>query len=166
VGNAAWRQVQLDVYGELLDAAHRLQPELGVPGKLTRQFLTDLANGAAAHWQEADQGIWEIRGQLQHFLYSHADVLGRHRPRHRPGQADRVRPRDTTQVITGPPLPRHDPAVVETDHQVHPHSQPARNPLGHPDDIWHDRSSGHAVHQPDRPSLPQNSVSSTRVSPR
>ena len=70
VGNAAWRQVQLDVYGELLDAAHRLQPELGEPGELTRQFLTDLADGAAAHWQEADQGIWEIRGQPQHFLYS------------------------------------------------------------------------------------------------
>jgi GH15 family glucan-1,4-alpha-glucosidase len=70
VGNAAWRQVQLDVYGELLDAAHRLQPELGEPSELTRQFLTDLADGAAAHWQEPDHGIWEIRGQPQHFLYS------------------------------------------------------------------------------------------------
>lgn len=70
VGNAAWRQVQLDVYGELLDAAHRLQPELGEPGELTRQFLTDLADGAAAHWQEPDYGIWEVRGEPQHFLYS------------------------------------------------------------------------------------------------
>ena len=70
VGNAAWQQVQLDVYGELLDAACRLRPELGEPGQLTRQFLIDLADGAAARWREPDHGIWEIRGQPRHFLYS------------------------------------------------------------------------------------------------
>jgi GH15 family glucan-1,4-alpha-glucosidase len=70
VGNAAWRQVQLDVYGELLDAAHRLRPELGEPGDMTCQFLTDLADGAAAHWGEPDHGMWEMRGEPRHFLYS------------------------------------------------------------------------------------------------
>jgi GH15 family glucan-1,4-alpha-glucosidase len=70
VGNAAWRQLQLDVYGELLDAAHRLQPQLGELDEPTRRFLIDLADGAAAHWQAPDQGIWEVRGGPQHFLYS------------------------------------------------------------------------------------------------
>jgi len=70
VGNAAWRQRQLDVYGELLDAAHRLQPQLGEPDDRTRQFLIDLADGAATRWQQPDQGIWEVRGHPQHFLYS------------------------------------------------------------------------------------------------
>jgi len=70
VGNGAWRQVQLDVYGELLDAAHRLRPQLGDLDDLTRQFLIDLVDGAATRWQEPDHGIWEVRGQPQHFLHS------------------------------------------------------------------------------------------------
>jgi len=70
VGNAAWRQLQLDVYGELLDAAHRLRPQLGELDDRTRQFLIDLADGAATRWLQPDQGIWEVRGGPQHFLYS------------------------------------------------------------------------------------------------
>ena len=37
---------------------------------VTRRFLADLADIAAARWQEADQGIWEVRGEPRHFLYS------------------------------------------------------------------------------------------------
>src|SRR5207244_5430605 len=36
----------------------------------TRQFLADLADTAAARWQEKDQGIWEVRGEPRDFLYS------------------------------------------------------------------------------------------------
>ncbi len=36
----------------------------------TRHFLADLADTAAARWQETDRGIWEVRGEPRHFLYS------------------------------------------------------------------------------------------------
>src|SRR5205823_5965827 len=70
VGNGAWSQRQLDVYGELLDAAYRLPDQLERFGAATRRFLADLADTAAARWQERDQGIWEVRGEPRHFLYS------------------------------------------------------------------------------------------------
>jgi alpha,alpha-trehalase len=70
VGNGAWNQRQLDVYGELLAAARRLAEELGEPDLLTRQFLAAAADMAASRWQEKDQGIWEIRGEPRDFLYS------------------------------------------------------------------------------------------------
>ncbi len=70
VGNGAWSQSQVDVYGELLDAAHRLADQLGDLDSDTRAFLVACAGAATRLWQEADQGIWEIRGQPQHFLYS------------------------------------------------------------------------------------------------
>jgi alpha,alpha-trehalase len=70
VGNGAWRQRQLDVYGELLDAAQRLLDQLGELDPVTRQFLTAAADTAASRWREKDQGIWEIRGEPRDFLYS------------------------------------------------------------------------------------------------
>jgi GH15 family glucan-1,4-alpha-glucosidase len=70
VGNDAWNQRQLDVYGELLDAAHRLPEQLDRLGPETRGFLADLADTAASRWQEHDQGIWEVRGEPRDFLYS------------------------------------------------------------------------------------------------
>jgi alpha,alpha-trehalase len=70
VGNAAWLQRQLDVYGELLVAAQRLVDQLGELDPVTRRFLTAAADTAAARWQEKDQGIWEVRGEPQDFLYS------------------------------------------------------------------------------------------------
>jgi alpha,alpha-trehalase len=70
VGNGAWSQRQLDVYGELLDAAYRLPDQLDRLGPVTKQFLADLADTAATRWHEKDQGIWEIRGEPRDFLYS------------------------------------------------------------------------------------------------
>jgi alpha,alpha-trehalase len=70
VGNGAWLQRQLDVYGELLDAAQRLVDQLGELDPVTRQFLTAAADTAAACWRQQDQGIWEIRGEPRDFLYS------------------------------------------------------------------------------------------------
>jgi GH15 family glucan-1,4-alpha-glucosidase len=70
IGNGAWNQRQLDIYGALLSAARRLRGQLGELDEVTRHFLVEVADAAAAHWQEPDQGIWEVRGGPQHFLYS------------------------------------------------------------------------------------------------
>jgi GH15 family glucan-1,4-alpha-glucosidase len=70
VGNGAWNQRQMDVYGELLGAAQRLVEQLGELDPITRQFLIAAADTAAVRWKEKDQGIWEIRGEPRDFLYS------------------------------------------------------------------------------------------------
>ncbi len=70
IGNGAWLQRQLDVYGELLDAAQRLAGQLGELDPVTKRFLTVCADTAAARWREKDQGIWEMRGEPQDFVYS------------------------------------------------------------------------------------------------
>jgi alpha,alpha-trehalase len=70
VGNGAWAQRQLDVYGELLGAAQRLADQLGELDPVTQQFLAAAADTAASRWNEKDQGIWEIRGKPRDFLYS------------------------------------------------------------------------------------------------
>jgi GH15 family glucan-1,4-alpha-glucosidase len=70
VGNGAWDQQQIDVYGELLGAAHRLRDQIAHIDDDTKRFLVACADAAATHWVEQDQGIWEVRGDAQHFLYS------------------------------------------------------------------------------------------------
>jgi GH15 family glucan-1,4-alpha-glucosidase len=70
VGNGAWTQRQLDVYGELLGAAQRLVDQLGELDPVTRRFLAAAADTAASRWKEKDQGIWEIRGEPRDFVYS------------------------------------------------------------------------------------------------
>lgn len=70
VGNGAWEQRQLDVYGELLAAARRLRGQLRNLDEVTCTFLVEVADAAAARWMERDQGIWEVRGEPKDFLYS------------------------------------------------------------------------------------------------
>jgi GH15 family glucan-1,4-alpha-glucosidase len=70
VGNGAWTQRQVDVYGELLAAVYRLRDQISELDPATRDFLVAVANTAARRWTEKDQGIWEIRGPQQDFLYS------------------------------------------------------------------------------------------------
>jgi GH15 family glucan-1,4-alpha-glucosidase len=60
VGNGAWDQPQLDVYGELLDAAAQLREQLGVPSRTTRDFLVGLADSAAARLAGPRQ--WNMGG--------------------------------------------------------------------------------------------------------
>lgn len=62
IGTGAWNQQQIDVYGELLDAAGRLAEQLGSLDDDTRRFLVTCADTASERWREKDQGIWEVRG--------------------------------------------------------------------------------------------------------
>jgi len=70
VGNAAWSQRQLDGYGNVLLAAHRLRGQLADMTETARRFLAEIADAAASRWQEPDHGIWEIRGKPKHYLHS------------------------------------------------------------------------------------------------
>jgi alpha,alpha-trehalase len=70
IGNGAWDQVQLDVYGELLSAAWLLADQVGAFDPVTARFLVDVADTAATRWEQPDQGIWEVRGEPRHFVYS------------------------------------------------------------------------------------------------
>jgi GH15 family glucan-1,4-alpha-glucosidase len=70
IGNAAYQQLQLDIHGELMDSIY-LYDKWGEPishdlwGNLVR-----LINWVAENWTHPDEGIWEVRGGRQEFLYS------------------------------------------------------------------------------------------------
>jgi GH15 family glucan-1,4-alpha-glucosidase len=70
VGNGAWNQTQLDVYGELLNSLHLYREQLGDLHPEIQRFVSDLASTAAERWQEKDQGMWEMRGDPLHHLSS------------------------------------------------------------------------------------------------
>ena len=70
VGNGAWKQAQLDVYGELLGAAYRYRQMLTEIDPHVRYLLVSLADAAMSVWREPDRGIWEIRGEPRHFTHS------------------------------------------------------------------------------------------------
>ncbi len=70
VGNGAWGQVQLDVYGELLNSLWLFREKLGVLHPEIQAFAADLADTAADRWSERDQGMWEMRGEPRHHLSS------------------------------------------------------------------------------------------------
>jgi GH15 family glucan-1,4-alpha-glucosidase len=70
IGNAAYDQFQLDVYGEVLDAAH-LKREIGLPTTPDAWHVQrHLVEFVAKHWRDADEGIWEVRGPRRHFTHS------------------------------------------------------------------------------------------------
>ncbi|HLF68662.1 MAG TPA: glycoside hydrolase family 15 protein [Gaiellaceae bacterium] len=70
VGNGAWGQRQLDVYGELLDALHLYHDRLGELHPEIQRFVAELADAAARGWHEKDAGMWEMRGEPRHHLSS------------------------------------------------------------------------------------------------
>jgi GH15 family glucan-1,4-alpha-glucosidase len=70
IGNGAWNQRQIDVYGELLGAVHRLADRVPDHGPATRRFLVAVADAAARRWRDQDHGIWEVRGEPRDFVYS------------------------------------------------------------------------------------------------
>ncbi len=69
IGNAAFDQRQLDVYGQVIDFAH-LYESLGVRfGAPHRSLLRRLAEHTERHWREPDQGMWEVRSPPRHFVH-------------------------------------------------------------------------------------------------
>ena len=70
VGNGAWDQVQLDVYGELLNSLWLYREKLGDLHPEIQAFVADLADTAARRWTETDSGMWEMRGEPRHHLSS------------------------------------------------------------------------------------------------
>jgi GH15 family glucan-1,4-alpha-glucosidase len=70
VGNGAHRQLQLDIYGELMDSIY-LYNKYGNPISYDLWIgLRRLVNWVCDHWQQQDEGIWEVRSGRQHFVYS------------------------------------------------------------------------------------------------
>jgi GH15 family glucan-1,4-alpha-glucosidase len=70
IGNDAYRQLQLDIYGELFDAVY-LYNKYGEP--ISYELWTDLrrlVEWLLERWRQPDEGIWEVRSGRQHFLYS------------------------------------------------------------------------------------------------
>jgi alpha,alpha-trehalase len=70
VGNGAWNQTQLDVYGELLNTLYLYKERLGELHPEIQQFVAELADAAAADWGQKDAGMWEMRGEPRHHLSS------------------------------------------------------------------------------------------------
>ncbi len=70
IGNGAYDQLQLDIYGELIDAIY-LHDKYGVPVSYeTWASVRRFVNWVCDHWQETDEGVWEVRGGQQQFVYS------------------------------------------------------------------------------------------------
>nr|WP_265519837.1 glycoside hydrolase family 15 protein [Nitratireductor luteus] len=70
IGNAACNQLQLDVYGELLDALHQARNHGLAPVPSGWDLLEKLIHHLEAVWEQPDEGIWEVRGGPRHFTYS------------------------------------------------------------------------------------------------
>jgi len=70
IGNDAYRQLQLDVPGEVLEAAHNYLNAGGRIGPRIWGLLESFVNAACELWQQPDSGIWEVRGGPYHFVHS------------------------------------------------------------------------------------------------
>ncbi len=70
IGNAAYLQMQLDIYGALLDAVYLYNKYASPISAELWKDLRRLVNWVCDHWRGVDNGIWEVRGPQQHFVYS------------------------------------------------------------------------------------------------
>jgi len=69
-GNAASEQVQLDVYGEVMDALHQARCAGMIPDPSAWALQQVLTEHVERHWHEPDEGIWEVRSGRRHFTHS------------------------------------------------------------------------------------------------
>ncbi|MGV3764273.1 glycoside hydrolase family 15 protein [Parapedobacter sp.] len=70
IGNGAHEQIQLDIYGELMDSVYLYDKNVE---SISYQFWKDLSRHVdwlSKNWQISDEGIWEVRGGKKQFLYS------------------------------------------------------------------------------------------------
>lgn len=72
IGNGAAGQCQLDITGEWLDcvAAVYLRPDAPVPDAWLARLVASAVTATCEHWGDRDSGIWEIRAEPRHFVYS------------------------------------------------------------------------------------------------
>lgn len=72
IGNGAADQLQLDIYGAVVDAAYRYVREGGRLNREMRQVLVGFGETVCRRWHEPDEGIWELRSGRQHHTLSRA----------------------------------------------------------------------------------------------
>jgi GH15 family glucan-1,4-alpha-glucosidase len=70
IGNGAYRQLQLDIYGELMDAVYLYNKYVEPIGYDGWARLRRLVDWLCDNWRREDEGIWEVRGGRRHFVYS------------------------------------------------------------------------------------------------
>ena len=72
VGNAAYQQFQLDIYGEVMDALHQARDQGIPPEDWAWELQRELIEEVEHIWREPDAGIWEARHDREHFTHSRA----------------------------------------------------------------------------------------------
>jgi GH15 family glucan-1,4-alpha-glucosidase len=70
IGNGACDQIQIDVFGELMDALHTARKSQLGPNQDAWRFQQTLLSRLEGLWREPDEGIWEVRGGRKHFVHS------------------------------------------------------------------------------------------------
>jgi GH15 family glucan-1,4-alpha-glucosidase len=70
IGNGAYSQLQLDIYGELMDAMYLFNKHAHPVGHEVWLTISRLVGWVCDNWQRKDEGIWEVRGGRQEFVYS------------------------------------------------------------------------------------------------
>ena len=70
IGNQAYDQVQLDIYGELMDAVYLVNKYGEAISHEGWKHAVEVVDQVCATWQQEDVGIWEMRGEQHHFLHS------------------------------------------------------------------------------------------------
>ena len=70
IGNAAYQQLQLDIYGELMDAVYLHNKYVEPLSYDNWVHLRGLVDWLCDNWQREDEGIWEVRGGRRHFVFS------------------------------------------------------------------------------------------------
>ncbi len=70
IGNGAYDQLQLDIYGELMDSVYLFNKHVSPISYDTWSHLRELLHCVEKNWQRDDEGIWEVRGGRQPFVFS------------------------------------------------------------------------------------------------
>ena len=70
IGNGAWNQLQLDIYGELIDSIYLFDKHVRPVSFFGWNHIYKHIQWISENWDRPDDGIWEVRGGQQHFVYS------------------------------------------------------------------------------------------------
>ncbi|MGV9307332.1 glycoside hydrolase family 15 protein [Nonomuraea sp. NPDC004354] len=70
IGNGAVNQLQLDVYGEVLNCLYHSRTSGLAPSDRAWSIQRELLDYVEEHWDEPDEGLWEVRGPRRHFTHS------------------------------------------------------------------------------------------------